>query len=185
MNAAWRAWRVAALVCAGVVAWRSAAWGAAAAERRGAQRALAQVRAKVQRLAALHAMPPVAGFGARPSDDLLQLAGGTLGAAGLPGSRLRGVQPEPDRTIEADPDGRRVAAARLTLEPVTPAELGRFMAALRAAQRVWSVDRVELVAQGGAAAPGYRATLSLVAPYVREDHLVPRAPGPGRAGALP
>lgn len=176
------------LASATVIGWRCAAWHDAVAAFDRAYREQTEVEEKAARAAVLRAMPPVSGYGSRPGDDVIQLANRTLEAATLPASRLRGVQPEMDRAIADDREGRRIATARLALEPLTVQELGAFLSAWRNGQHVWSVARIELSAltrdgntlrtQGQ-----YRVSVTVSASYVDDP---PQAtPGPAApAGAL-
>ncbi|HYD00520.1 MAG TPA: hypothetical protein VEB22_04780 [Phycisphaerales bacterium] len=161
----------------GVVAWRVVAWRSAAAEFDSAYTDHSDVNEKAARAAALRALPPVSGYGSRPTDDVIQLSNRVLEAANLPVARLRGVQPEGDRAASAtdDRDGRRIAAVRLSLEPLTVQELGAFLAAWRSRQQVWSVARVELnaPASGGRAAGQYRATITVSASYIDDPATKP------------
>ncbi|HZW07340.1 MAG TPA: hypothetical protein VFF65_09465 [Phycisphaerales bacterium] len=176
MNAAQK-WLVVLLAAAaaGVVAWRGLVWRAAAAEFDSAYADHGAVREKAARAAALRAQPPVSGYGSRPADDVIQLANRVLEAANLPVARLRGVQSEGDRAAGDDRDGRRIAAVRLSLEPLTVQELGAFLAAWRGGQQVWSVARIEMNAptSGNRAAGQYRATVTVSASYIDDPAAKP------------
>lgn len=163
-----------------VVGWRVVAWRAAADEFERARGFHAEVTSKAARLAALRAQPAVSGFGARPDQDVIQLVNGVLDRAGLPAGRLRSVQPEPDRAVIDDRDGRRAATVRLALEPVTVQELGSLLAAWRSGQQVWSVARIDLSAMAGGGAGRvsgqYRVSITVTATYVDEAAPLPAAP---------
>jgi hypothetical protein len=183
MSAAQRVFILVLAACAvAVVGWRCVAWRAAAAEFERARGFHAEVTSKAARLAALRAQPAVSGFGTRPDQDVIQLVNGVLDRAGLPAGRLRSVQPEPDRAVVDDRDGRRAATVRLALEPVTVQELGSLLAAWRNGQQVWSVARIDLSAMtGGGGGAGrasgqYRASIIVTATYVDEAAPLPAAP---------
>lgn len=163
------------LACVAVLGWRCVAWQAAATEFDQAYAEHAEVAAQSARVTALRALPPVSGYGSRPAEDVIQLANRTLEAATLPPARLRGVQPEPDRAIQDDREGRRLATARLSLEPLTVPELGAYLAAWRSRQQVWSVARIELnaitPARDGSSSHSqgqYRVSVTVSASYVDE-----------------
>ncbi|MDP1662701.1 MAG: hypothetical protein Q8L55_12375 [Phycisphaerales bacterium] len=170
------------LACAATLVWRCVAWRTAAAEFDRAYTAHAEVAAKSARVATLRALPPVSGYGSRPAEDVIQLANRTLEAATLPAARLRSVQPEMDRAIQDDREGRRLATARLSLEPLTVQELGAFLGAWRSRQQIWSVARIELSAitpaRGGNTHPQgqYRAAVTVSASYA--DDVPSFAPKP-------
>jgi hypothetical protein len=176
-----------------MIGWRAFAWQAAAAEFDRDFAFHSEIASKSDRLTALRALPPVSGYGSRPGDDVIQLANRVLESAGLPAARLRGVQPEPDRTLtdeKGGSEGRRLATVRLSLEPLTSQELGAFLAAWRSKQQVWSVARIDLSAltparENGAArnAGNYRAGITVSASYV-DDPSSPAKPTPN-PGAHP
>lgn len=174
------------LACVSLLGWRCIAWQAAATDFEQAYADHAEVALKSARVATLRGLPPVSGYGSRPTEDVIQLANRTLEAATLPAARLRGVQPEPDRVIQDDREGRRLATARLSLEPLTVPELGAFLGAWRSRQQVWSVARIELSAITPAREGGnnrtqgqYRATVTVNASYVDD------APSSGPKQATP
>lgn len=180
-----------AAVAAGVVGWRIVVWRGAAVEHARAAAERTALSEKSTRIAALRAQPAVNGFGAKPAEDVMPLANRVLEAAHLPAARLRTVQPEADRTISDDRDGRRASTVRLSLEPLTVQELGAFLSAWRSSQQVWSVSRIDLSAMtvggaaGGAIAGNYRASITVSATYIDElPAAVPAAlPAAGSAGS--
>lgn len=168
---------VLAAVAMAVTGWRFLAWRAAADEFEVARNFHTEVTTKTARLSALRAQPAVSGFGARPDQDVIQLANGVLSTAGLPAGRLRTVAPEHDRAIADDRDGRRAATVRLVVEPLTVQELGALLASWRSSQQVWSVARIDLIAmsrgESGASGAGrssgqYRASITVTATYIDE-----------------
>lgn len=179
---------VLAAVAMAVTGWRFLAWRTAADEFEVARNFHTEVTTKTARLSALRAQPAVSGFGARPDQDVIQLANGVLSSAGLPAGRLRTVQPEPDRVIADDRDGRRAATVRLAVEPLTVQELGALLASWRSSQQVWSVARIDLIAmsrgENGASGAGsagrssgqYRASITVTATYIDEVTPAPVAP---------
>jgi hypothetical protein len=171
-----------ALAATLLVGWRTLAWRRAAAEFASAASFRTAVSEKTARIGTLRAQPAVSGFGARPADDVIPLANRVLDTAAIPLPRLRSVQPEADRAIPDDKDGRRAATVRLAIEPLTIPELGGFLTAWRSTQQVWSVSRIDLSAmsqgQPGAKASGnYRATITVTATYL-DDQAPPPTPSP-------
>ena len=187
-----------ALLAAAAVAligWRAFAWHDAASDFDDAYAQHAAVAAKAGRVTALRALPPVTGYGSRPTDDVIQLTSRVLETANLPAARLRGVQPEADRAVTDDRgggggDNRRLAAARLGLEPLTVQELGAFLSSWRSSQQVWSIARVDLNAlplSGPSRTAGqYRASITVTASYIDDPApTVPAAPAPTAAKPTP
>lgn len=165
-----------ALLTAALIGWRVVAWRTAVAGYHDAASFSSSVTEKAARVRTLRAQPAVSGFGVRPADDVIPLANRVLDAAAIPAARLRSLQPEADRAIADDRDGRRAAAVRLAIEPLTIPELGAFLAAWRSSQQVWSVSRIDLgamsqgVGQNNAKASGnYRATITVTATYLDDQ----------------
>lgn len=170
-----------AFFTAALIGWRVVAWRTAVAGYHDAASFSSSVTEKAARVRTLRAQPAVSGFGVRPADDVIPLANRVLDAAAIPAARLRSLQPEADRAIADDRDGRRAATVRLSLEPLTIPELGSFLASWRSSQQVWSVSRIDLNAmsqgQPNAKASGnYRATITVSATYLDDP-----APAPVRS----
>jgi hypothetical protein len=176
-----------AVAASAVIAARVVAWRTAAAEFNRAAATRASVEEKAARIATLRLQPAVNGFGARPGDDVMSLTTRVLDAAHVPAARLRSVQPEADRTLADDRDGRRAATVRLSLEPLTVPELGAFLAAWRSSQQVWSVSRIDLnaapAAAGGGGAGNYRASIIVSATYLDDLSPTTTPSGPSNPAA--
>ncbi len=71
--------------------------------------------------------------------ELLPLVTASLLEAGAPSSSLQSLTPD------ASPDGTRSQTARVVLDPVTLAQAGRFLRAMREADRAWTPASIELV----------------------------------------
>jgi hypothetical protein len=98
-------------------------------------------------------------------------------AAGVPRPAFRSLAPEADTPLARPGDGGPAyhrQSFRLTLEPVEARQLGAFLAAWRAEQAAWTVERIELthVAAGRgrtAEEDRYSARLTIAATYIAED----------------
>jgi hypothetical protein len=180
------------LMCVAIVVWRAAAYVQARSTRVGSAAELASVHAQAQELITLRAQRPTSGVGARPSEDLLKTAQQIMRASALPEAKLKSVTPDAEASLPSDPRldlvARKRQSVRLVLEPITPPELGSFLASLSREQAVWSVAGIDLSRAGGkdnietSAAPNsaatpkptlassvsYRASLLLSATYVDE-----------------
>ncbi|MGD6027680.1 hypothetical protein QUV00_22675, partial [Xanthomonas citri pv. citri] len=84
-----------------------------------------------QEVMSLRASQEVVGVAQRPRDDVYAQISRTLIDAGIPSGVLRDLTPEGDRPIEGALTGSgpslRTQSMRISLEPITPAQLGAFL----------------------------------------------------------
>jgi len=183
-----------ALVLLLVAAGTALAVALAGARTRAAERELAAERARldrltqrVQRAVDLAARAERVAIGQRPQSDVLGRVQTALREAQVPVSRLQRLAQSADTALDRrgsrQGPQRRRQSYRLTLGPVTPAELGRFLAAWRHGQSLWRVSRLELSHQRGAA-NDYAATIVVSATYLA-PHEDPHEDQPTRPGAGP
>lgn len=71
--------------------------------------------------------------------ELLPLVTASLLEAGAPSSSLQSLSPDSPH------DGRRIQSARVVLDPVTLAQAGRFLRAMREGDGAWTPAAIELV----------------------------------------
>lgn len=139
------------------------------AERAAIAAEISRLRAQEQRIEA----------SSRPARDLIARVTQALEQARVPSSRFKSLVQESDVALapgagESGGSGLRRQALRLTLDDVSVAELGEFLQAWRAAQRVWAVTEIALAhpERGGSANSGsgqqYRATMLITALYAEE-----------------
>jgi len=151
----------------GVLVWGG--WSAAAAwsERDEAADARAAAELQAAELARLAALPASAAVGA-PQVDGSVLVSTTLTQSGLSGSVLRDVIAEGDVAVGS---GYMRRGFRVTLDPVEPAQLGRFLSAWKKSQPLWTVSRIDLsrVASPMDRSTAYRASLSMACVFVKDE----------------
>lgn len=105
-------------------------------------------------------------LGQRPREDLLAQLNAALGQLAIP-ARLTSLQQESDRELSGA-EGLRRQAMRLTLQPIEPADLGRFLDRWQSAQSIWTPTSIELTRLRAMrdGSTGYAATLRLAATYI-------------------
>lgn len=105
-----------------------------------AQAVLLAVAADAQSVVDLRLRRESTSLTQRPRDDVYAQVTSALRDAGLSPVLLRDLSPEADRplTSRSEPGSTlRLQSMRLTLEPVTPAHLGAFLARWQSVQPVW------------------------------------------------
>ncbi len=81
----------------------------------------------------------------RPAPGIAARLAGVVAAAGLPQGVLQNVTPEQESAVNGGKGAAyRRLAVRLTMDPVTLPELGRFFAQWRGAEPTWLVTSVDL-----------------------------------------
>lgn len=162
---------------AGAVGWTALRLRSARSDAESANSRLTATRDIAQRVIELRARSERVSIGARPEQDTTARVLTAMTAAGLPHQAFRSLAPEADtplaRSGESGPAYHR-QSFRLTLEPVDARQLGAFLAAWRAEQAAWTVERIELthVASGqdrAADEDRYSARLTIAATYIAED----------------
>ena len=83
---------------------------------------------------------------ARPAPGIAARLAGVVAVAGLPQNSLQNVTPELESPVNAGSGAfaYRRSAVRLTLDPITLPELGRFLQEWRSAEPVWTVTTIDL-----------------------------------------
>jgi hypothetical protein len=146
---------LAAPVCLAALAWSGTRYSAARGDLRLAEaqhQTITSAAAEIERLR--NATPTVAA-GAKPQPNISGQVTDTLVEAGLAPALLTNVTPESDTAIEranagagsraANPAARyRRQSARLTLEPLTMPDLGRFLATWRTSQPQWTIASINV-----------------------------------------
>ncbi len=170
-----RPWTIAGLlvmasgVFAGVCASRAASAHAAVA---GASQRLAATTGDAQELVRLRVGTQAVSLGPRPSDDTIAEVRRVLTVAGVPSARLRSVQPTGERALRSGSQEvqHREQLVRVTLEPVSLAEVGAFLTNWREASPQWAPSSIELASRsrGNEAEGRYTATITLSALYAAQ-----------------
>ncbi len=140
---------------------------------------LRTVAAQVEEMEELRAMIADRRTGVRPDAGMVGQLSTALGKAGISTARLAEVAPEPETILSggtaASGAELRRQAVRLTLQPVSLPEIGRFVRVWRADQPEWTISGIEITRAGPAEVgiePRLRCLLTLSAVY----------PAPGDAG---
>jgi|GEM_PF-2136549 len=145
-------------------------WSGASGNLRDAESRLEQVTADAETVVRLRASRQTVAMTVRPREDVLGLVNTVLADAGVPSNRLRDVAPESVRSEPAGDGGYRRQGMALTLSPLEPFELGRFLKTWQDTDTVWRVNGVELQhAAGQDTDPSYAVRVRLVANYVAEE----------------
>ena len=100
----------------------------------------------------------------RPKQDVIAQVNAVLADAGIPSDRFQGLEREGDEAVGDATSATRTRrqSLRLTLDRISPADLGAFLGKWRAAQPAWTVSRVELLHERKDAADSNRFTVHLL-----------------------
>ncbi len=136
-------------------------------ERANADEALAVARTQAGQLMRLVSVPARVASGT-PQTDGSALVSAALQKAGLGVSVFRDVIAEGDLPATA---GYVRRTLRITLDPVEPAQIGRFLQAWMGSQPLWTVNRIDLtrVASPVDRSSAYRATVSVACVFVKDE----------------
>ena len=109
--------------------------------------ALAQLQRDAERVIELRTKRDVIAWRERPKTDVLALVNAALVDAGIPADRLQGIGEGVDTAV-ASPQGAEPALRRqslaISLERLTPVQVGRFLERWESVQDQWSSGRLEL-----------------------------------------
>lgn len=136
---------VAAALC--VIAVQLHRVKAARLEHGSAAGALDQLHRDAERVLELRAKRDLVAWRERPTTDVLALVNAALIDAGIPADRLQGIGEGVDTAVASaqgsEPALRRQSLA-ISLERLTPAQIGRFLERWESVQDQWSSGRIEL-----------------------------------------
>lgn len=158
--------RVVAVLCmalAAVTAWRSSSASAQAESARVRTGAVAQRLAEIAELRGAQATALVS---SRPTESVSAAVRSSLSAASLGDGVLRSISPSGDETVPGEGSVYRRQHIAVTLAPLTPAQLGAFLAAWQKAEPQWTVSRIDLGHQGPDTEPTFQANLTLTTTYL-------------------
>ncbi len=109
----------------------------------------------------------------RPEQDVIARVNACLTRAEIPLERFGGVRPEADAAVAGGGDGARAyrrQAVRISLNRMTVAQLGEFLADWHATQALWTPTRIELVHGRDKADPGaYDVSILVAATYLADS----------------
>lgn len=134
----------AALIAVLPLLWTAPRYYRARTSHQSAISDLRMVTAQAAELASLWSAAPPETRRGRPSGGLASRLAQTVAACGLPQSALHNVTPELESPLTSRGRPLHRATARLTLEPVTLPELGRFLHQWRTVEPTWTVSSVDL-----------------------------------------
>jgi hypothetical protein len=83
----------------------------------------------------------------RPKQDVIAQVNAVLAEAGIGSDRFQGLEREGDEAVGDITSATRTRrqSLRLTLDRLSPTDLGAFLGKWRAAQPAWAVSRIELL----------------------------------------
>lgn len=156
-------------VCVSIAFLVWGGWSAAIArsERDEAADVLAATNLQAGELVRLVSLPASAAIGT-PQSDGSMLVSSALQQSGLNANLLRDVIAEGDVPAGA---GYVRRGFRVTLDPVEPVQLGRFVHTWKKSQPLWTVARIDLtrVASPMDRSTTYRASLSMACVFVKDE----------------
>lgn len=145
--------------------------------RDAAMAQLLEVRRDAQEVIDLRAASQRVNARERPAQDVIAMVNAAMAEAGIPNAQFKGLSPEADVALaprngpNVTPAGYRRQSLRLSLAGLSVADLGRFLAAWRQSQQIWTVTRLELTHQRSPEPVGgdaYDVTIILAATYIAE-----------------
>lgn len=150
---------------------QTARWRAVSADRHAAARTLQAAASEAGELQRLRTASETRIFGEPPAEDLIDRINRTLASVGLPPTVAGNIVREADRAVPGAPPAQRRRDMRLELRPISPPDLGRFLAAWNADNPAWTARQITLrKSTDRRADPGaYHATLTLSAEYTHTD----------------
>jgi hypothetical protein len=122
--------------------WAGHRYYIARAEASVSLRQLSIVSADAREIAAIRAAAPPESRRHRPPATLATHIADVVSKSGLPQSALQNLSPETESGVGSA--GLRKETAKLTLEPLTLAELGCFLQEWRKAEPLWTVVSIDI-----------------------------------------
>lgn len=159
---------VACVSCAAFLT-QAARWNRTHTARGDAQRAYQLAAADVAELQRLRSSQATSLFGEPPDEDINARVAACLASIALPESIATSIKRESDRAVSTNPHNRnrRQRDVRIELRPISPAGLGRFLAAWGEQNPAWAVGQISLrkITDRRAGPEEYHVTLSCSAEY--------------------
>ncbi|HYE63785.1 MAG TPA: hypothetical protein VD997_17470 [Phycisphaerales bacterium] len=146
-----------ALFGAALIGWSAQRYVAALEQATEAADALTVVADQATQLDRLRASAPVESRRSRPAPGLASRIAQVVAVTGLSQGTLQNVTPEVETGIGTGTGiNYRRTAVRLTLDPITLPELGRFLQEWRAAEPAWTVSTIDLTPTSNQAKGGQK-----------------------------
>jgi hypothetical protein len=169
MNRSVAIFAVLAVCACSLTAVQLTRWKDAHAEHAAAGRLAHNAAADSTELARLRAAAETRIFGEPPAEDFVDRVNRTLAAIGLPPATASNITREADRGVAGTATDQRRRDMRIELRPISPPDLGRFLAAWNANNPAWSARQITLRKHNDrrASPEDYHATLTLSAEYTQ------------------
>lgn len=163
--------------------------------RSAAEQALIQTARDARSITELRMQSQTIETRQRPAQDVIAQVNAVLAEVGIPSTHMQSLTPEGDST--ADPPASSAATGgprlrqqslRLTMQALSPAQIGSFLTHWQSTQSVWNATRLELMHNNrppppdSAAGNLYDATMVMTAMYLAESPR-PESPDAGKEGS--
>jgi hypothetical protein len=144
-------------------------WNTARAHHAAAERLAHAAASDATELARLRTAAETRIFGEPPAEDFVDRVNRTLAAIGLPPTTASNITREADRGVAGPGNDQRRRDMRIELRPISPPDLGRFLAAWNADNPAWTARQITLRKNNDrrASPEDYHATLTLSAEYTQ------------------
>jgi hypothetical protein len=148
-----------------------ARWDTTRAQHAAADRLANTAASDATELARLRNAAETRIFGEPPAEDFIDRVNRTLAAIGLPPATASNITREADRGVAGPATDQRRRDMRIELRPISPPDLGRFLADWNTDNPAWTARKITLRKNNDRrATPGdYHATLTLSAEYTQTD----------------
>lgn len=144
-------------------------WNKARAHHAAADRLVHAAASDATELTRLRTAAETRIFGEPPAEDFIDRVNRTLASIGLPPATASNITREADRGVTGSVTNQRRRDMRIELRPISPPDLGRFLAAWNAENPAWSARQITLRKNNDrrATPEDYHATLTLSAEYTQ------------------
>lgn len=158
-----------ALLASSLAAAQLTRWNTARAHLAAADRLVHAAASDAAELARLRTAAETRIFGEPPAEDFIDRVNRTLATIGLTPSIASNITREADRGVAGPATDQRRRDMRIELRPISPPDLGRFLAAWNADNPAWSARQITLRKNNDrrATPEDYHATLTLSAEYTQ------------------
>lgn len=158
-----------ALLASSLAAAQLTRWNTARAQHAAADRLARTAASDAAELARLRNAAETRILGEPPAEDFIDRVNRTLVAIGLPPATASNITREADRGVAGPGNDQRRREMRIELRPISPPDLGRFLAAWNADNAAWSARQITLRKNNDrrATPEDYHATLTLSAEYTQ------------------
>lgn len=146
--------------------------GTARSQFVAARSSLVRIAGSAQRIVELRGAQERIAEHKRPEQDVIARVSAALAQAGIAAEHFGGLRPESDAALAGTgPSGvaYRRQSVRVSLNDLSIAQLGAFLAQWSATQRLWTPTRIELThARSSRGSDRYDATILITATYLAD-----------------